>query len=190
MKRLGFFTGSFDPVHEGHLGVAKSALKFLDLNKLYIMVEENPWTDKKPIDISHRKKMVNIALKDINDIGQLEIGDKRFDIQNTLTEIENKYPNDELYFVFGADVFMKMDKDQWPGLEKLLKHYIVVFERNKITQEQISEHAKTLGIVVAIMPSEYPEHSSTDVRMRPAEKNIWVPELVAKYIDKNKLYRL
>ncbi len=190
MNRIGIFAGAFDPIHDGHLGVARSALKFLELEKLYFMVEKSPWTEKRPVGVSHRTKMVELATQALDNIKLFDIDDDRFDINKTLPKLEKKLNGAELYFIFGADVFIRMNKEQWPGLEGLLKHYIVVFERSEITQKEITEHAISLGIVVAVIPSDYPHHNSTDVRLKPHEKSIWVPKKVAKYIADNNLYKV
>jgi nicotinate-nucleotide adenylyltransferase len=188
VKRIGFFAGSFDPIHDGHLEVARSAVNELNLDVLYFLVEERPWGTKNPIDVKHRIKMIELAVADEPNISQLSLRDKQFNISSTLVDLERHFNGSELYFVFGADVFMQMNAVQWPELNKLLQHYIVVFERKEITEKEITLHAKELGIVTAIIPSRYSEHSSTDVRMKPHQKTIWLPLEVAKYIDKNKLY--
>lgn len=188
MKRVGIFAGSFDPIHDGHLAVAESAIKNLKLDIVQIMVEKNPWSLKKPIAIEHRINMVNLAIENIGNIKQLELRDDRFDLAQTLPQIEDLYQDSELYFIFGADVFLQINKANWSGLEKLLKHMIVVFERSNILGDEIADHAKNLGITVSVLPSQHPYHSSTDVRRKPHKKHIWLPSNVAKYIDKNSLY--
>jgi nicotinate-nucleotide adenylyltransferase len=189
MKRVGIFAGSFDPIHDGHLAIAQSAVDYLELDSIFFMVEKSPWSDKKPAQFEHRKKMVEIATKDFLNIGQLEISDERFDLNKTLPKIEILYPESELYFIFGADVFLRMNSEQWPNLEKLLNHCIAVFERDEITEQHITEHASSLGIVVANLPSKHLKHSSTDVRLQPNNSSLWVPEVVAVYISENGLYK-
>ncbi len=188
-KRVGIFAGSFDPIHDGHLAVAQTCLDNLELDKVYFMVESEPWGDKSPINVDHRRSMVEIAIADIPKLGQFMLEDKQFSINDTLKTIEKKFPDTELYFIFGSDIFLHMSSSTWPKLEQLFKHYIVVIERGEITEDQIAEHAKELGIVTAILPSEHLKHSSTDVRLFPHKKAIWVPEQVSSYIDKNNLYQ-
>lgn len=190
MKRVGFFAGSFDPIHDGHLEVARTAVRELDLNILYFMVEEQPWGNKSPVDVKHRRNMIEIVAKDDSKINQLELSDKQFSIESTLSDLETKFQGSELYFVFGADVFMKMNEVQWPDLNDLLKHYIVVFERNNTTEKEISSHAQKLRIVVAIIPSQFTHYSSTDVRLKPYQNKIWLPKEVANYIKENGLYNV
>ncbi len=188
MNRVGVFAGSFDPVHDGHIAVAKSAIENLELDQLLFIVEKNPWTKKKPIPLKHRQFMVELTIREHPKINQLELTDERFDLDETLQKIEVLYPESELYFIFGADVFLRMNSEQWPNLEKLLKHYIVVFEREDYRDIAIEAHAKELGIVVAIIPSKHLYHSSTAVRKQPGKKQIWIPKQVAEYIEKNNLY--
>lgn len=187
-KRVGIFAGTFDPVHDGHIAVAKSAVKFLRLDKLYFMVEKSPWSAKNPSDIKHREAMVELALLDSKKLEQLSMSDERFDISTTLLKIENLFPGSELYFIFGADVFLQMNDNTWKELPKLLTHNIVVFERAKILELEISEHAKTLGVALAILPSTHPEHSSSVVRMKRNNRTLWVPKSVAMYIKENFIY--
>ncbi|MFT4532564.1 MAG: nicotinate-nucleotide adenylyltransferase [Candidatus Saccharimonadales bacterium] len=187
-RRIGIFAGTFDPIHDGHIDIARSAVEHLELEELLILVEESPWGDKSPIDIAHRKEMVELSISSEGKINQLVMDQKRFNIDETLPDLETRFAGCELYFIFGGDIFMHMNEDSWSGLEGLLRHYIVVFERGNVNERDISEHAKSLGIVAAILPNEKLDHSSTDVRLKPHNKAIWIPKSVAGYIDQNSLY--
>jgi len=188
MMKIGIYAGAFDPVHDGHIAVAKAAVSELGLDKLVFMVEEQPWGSKQPVSVTCRRDMVDLALAGTDNLSRFETEDKRFSIDTTLAQIENQFSTSELYFVFGGDVFMSMNAEQWPGLDKLLHHYIVVFERAGVTEADITNHARGLGIVTAIITSPHPDHSSTRVRMMPHQKSVYVPKNVAEYIDENGLY--
>ena len=144
--------------------------------------------DKKPISYKHRKTMVELAINTDNKLSLLDLDDEKFSLDETLPKIVNTFQDAELYFIFGADVFLRMNYAQWPSLTKLLQYYIVVFERRDITQKELTAHAKKLGIVIAIIPSQHLTHSSTDVRMSTHNKSVWLPKVVADYIEKNNLY--
>ncbi len=186
--KIGIFAGTFDPVHDGHIAVAKTAVNYLGLDKLYFMVEESPWTAKKPVNVKYRKAMVELALSDNQKLELLNMTDKKFDVSTTLLKIEQLLPDSEFYFIFGADVFLNMNSANWQGLDKLLKHNIVVFERGKISESDISKHAKKLGVALAILPSAHPHHSSSVVRLTHNNRTLWVPKTVAKYIKDNAIY--
>jgi nicotinate-nucleotide adenylyltransferase len=187
-KKVGFFAGSFDPVHDGHLEVARTVIRAVDLDELYFMVEEKPWGNKRPIDVVHRQAMVDLAIENEPKTAQLDLSEKQFSIQATLPILKKIYPNYELHFIFGADVFMHMEREKWPNLEKLLEHHIVVFERGKVSQSNIIQHANRLGINVLVLSSKLPYHNSTDVRATPHNKTVWLPKRVAEYIQENSLY--
>ena len=183
---IGIFAGSFDPIHDGHVEVARLALEFLELDRLYFLVEKHPWGDKSPIGIKHREKMVDLGLEQIDNAERLEMNHSKFTINETLPELENRFPGADLFFIFGADIFMKMNSKQWPGLDRLTKHYLVVFERGIYGEEKIADHAKTLSQAIAILPSPHPKHSSTEVRFSK-DKHLWLPKKVAAYIRQNNL---
>ena len=188
MSRVGIFAGTFDPIHDGHIAVARTAVKFLELNCLYFMVEKSPWSLKRPIDVKHRKAMVELALSGNKHLELLNINDEQFNISTTLSKIERQFPDAEIYFIFGGDVFLQMNINTWKDLPRLLKHNIVVFERGSISEPDISKHAKSLGVALAILPSEHPHHSSSLVRMEHNNRTLWVPKSVAMYIKDNSIY--
>jgi nicotinate-nucleotide adenylyltransferase len=189
MKRIGLFPGSFDPIHDGHIEVARAALEQLELDELYFMVEEKPWGDKKPVSLKHRIRMLQFGIINEPRMEILSKIDHHFTLDTTLPKLEAEFKECELYFIFGGDVFIHMNPDQWPELENLLRHYIVVFERGVISEKRISDHARNLGIVIAIIPSTLPLHSSTDVRLEAQNKAVWVPEKIATYIAEHNLYQ-
>ncbi len=190
MKQIGIFAGAFDPIHDGHLDVAKTAVKYLGLDTVYFMIESRPWGDKNPIALNHRKNMVELAIDADEKLKVLDAIDEHFDNFKTLPVLESQFVGQELYFILGGDVFMKMNNKTWPGLEKLLKHYLVVYERKDIREQAITEHAIELGIAIAILPSAHLHLASTDVRLEPHNKAIWLPKKVSEYIDSNNLYQV
>lgn len=188
MRRIGIYAGTFDPIHDGHIKIIETSFKYLELDEVYLLVEEAPWGDKQPTaNIEHRVEMAKLAAEH-NRFKHLKTHQKRFTIEETLPELEKLFKDCELYFIFGADVFMKMNKQTWPNLESLLKHYIAVYERGGFTADDIQKHEMEIGFAAAVFGSPHPEHSSTNVRLNPHKKEIWVPNYIADYIDENNLY--
>ena len=71
--KIGIFGGSFDPIHKGHVEIAKQAIKFLNLDKLiFVPANINPFKNKKPVSSVHRLSMLKIALNDPTWIGALK----------------------------------------------------------------------------------------------------------------------
>lgn len=186
VKSVGIFAGTFDPIHLGHLEVAKLSISECSLDRVFFAVEEHPWGNKQPVNVSHRSKMVELAIKDQDKIFRLELPHKHFDIDHTLPYLETKFENQKLFFIFGADVFMGMNQAQWPNLNKLTKHHIIVFERGNFNDEDIQKHAKDLDIKVAILPTKHLNYSSSKFK-NEGSINL-LPKDVKNYISVNGLY--
>ena len=131
--KICLFGGSFNPIHKGHIKIAKEAIKQLDLDELiFIPCQKNPF--KKDINYASgedRKKMIELVLEDKMSISDFEI--KRQGISYTIDTVKyfkNKYPNDELYLLIGSDNLLKLSK--WKDIDEISNLIqIVVFKREK-----------------------------------------------------------
>lgn len=192
MERVGIYAGTFDPVHDGHIELAITAKELLELSSVQFMVEKKPWGEKQPdASVQQREKMVSLAIDGKDDLELFPSKFDQFTIEHTLPELRVAFEASELYFIMGADTFLHMSPDSWPGLETIITppNYIVVAERSMMTEQQISAHARSLGVSVAIIPNTLPHHASTDVRAQIHDKALWLPQRVADYIDENELYK-
>jgi nicotinate-nucleotide adenylyltransferase len=102
--RIGLFGGSFDPAHEGHAHVAETALKRLDLDRVWWLVSpQNPLKPKSsPFQqrFASAQTMAHGAKMDVTDIEQrLGCG---FTYQ-TLRALKRLYPGVDFFLVMGAD---------------------------------------------------------------------------------------
>ena len=188
LKKVGIFAGAFDPIHNGHIEVANSALSQANLDSVYFMIEGSPWGDKQPVSLVDRENMVDLAIFGQDKLSRLTATEDRFDISTTLKSLESRFADYEMSFIFGADVFIKMNSISWPNLNRLLEHRIIIFQRHTIDSDDILPHAKALNTAVTILPSKHSKYSSTEVRVSRGDKSIWVPKKVAEYMKINSLY--
>lgn len=191
MERVGIYAGTFDPIHDGHLELATTAKDLLELSSVQFMVEKKPWGNKQPgASASERETMVEHAIESKEDLAIFSSQYDQFTVELTLPELQSNFAASELYFIMGADTFQNMSEATWPGLEKIITppNYIVVAERGMMTEQQISSHARSLGVAVAIIPNSLPNHASSDVRAQINNKALWLPKKVAAYIDEHGLY--
>ena len=94
--KVGIFGGSFDPIHEGHVNLAKYVLDQTDLDEVWLMVSpRNPLKDHGPIATDReRLEMARLAVKDISG---LQVSDFEFHLPipsytyKTLTELKKSY---------------------------------------------------------------------------------------------------
>ncbi|AWX69688.1 nicotinate-nucleotide adenylyltransferase [[Mycoplasma] anseris] len=180
--RIGIFGGSFNPIHKGHILIAKEAIKKLNLDKLlFIPAYQNPFKDLKGyVDVEHRINMIKMVLEDKMEICDFEAKRKTKSYTiDTVNYLSQKYKNDQLFLLIGSDNIPKLNK--WEGIKEIAsKTQIVVFERgNKYSKINIKKFN------VQKLDNPLYDFSSTDYRKGKLE--IVEPQ-VQEYIGKNFLY--
>lgn len=201
--KIGILGGTFDPIHNTHIYMAKEALKALNLDKVYIMPSFCP-PHKNAAKITsehHRINMIKLAIEGLGKIQycDFEIENKLSYTADTLTALKKKYPSDEFYFIIGGDSISSFES--WYHPEIILKKAsIVVIQRGGETQNTLHETVnhilkKFKSVItdyhndVIALNTDVSDISSSFIRNHPIQecKNM-VPEQVYRYILKNKLY--
>ena len=131
--RIGIFGGSFNPVHSAHISLCQYILDTMKLDKLIVIPNAIP-PHKNTCSISfyHRFKMLELSsLAKMSKVtfSKIEADESichySFD---TLTKLNNLYPNDELFFCMGQDSLNYLDK--WhKGMELINLANLVVVGR-------------------------------------------------------------
>lgn len=105
---IGIFGGSFDPVHLGHLLIAEQALNQANLERLIFVPAAIP-PHKQEQQLSSPEARVQMLRLAIGGHPKFEVDEcelKRTGISytvDTLREFCTRYPDDQLYFLMGAD---------------------------------------------------------------------------------------
>jgi nicotinate-nucleotide adenylyltransferase len=123
MKRIAFYGGSFDPVHCGHLTIARKLTEIFALDELvFVPAFHAPHKKrKKPTSAFHRYAM--LALATIGDAKikvskmELEMPEKPYTVE-TLERLKNELPAARIFFVMGADSWAEITT--WREWEKVL----------------------------------------------------------------------
>ncbi len=191
--RLGILGGIFDPIHFGHLKVAESCSKKLNLNLILFIPSGNPPLKKASADYIHRLTMLKLALKGYTHFKVVELEKKRFDNQptytyNTLKTIKKLYPEAYRFFLIGEDNVPELKK--WYRYKELFKYAeFIVLTRNvnsKKSWTNLEYYDKLKFVNTPLI-----DISSNMIRSNIA-KNLsvdgLVPKIVENYIKKNKLY--
>jgi nicotinate-nucleotide adenylyltransferase len=128
MAKIGLYFGSFNPVHIGHIAIAGYMTEFTSLNQVWFIVSpHNPLKKKETLLADHHRLfMVQQAIGD-NDM--LKASDIEFRLPvpsytiDTLTYLQEKYPNNEFCLVMGEDNLYSIHK--WKNVDELIKKYPV-----------------------------------------------------------------
>ncbi len=181
MKKIGIYSGVFDPVHHGHISFAQKALKELGLDKVYFLVEPNPRRKDKASDIKHRLNMMWLALKDQKDLELLQLDHGTFSVKETLPWLEEKFEDAKLHLLMGTDLFNHLPT--WDGFDHLKnKVEFVVAQRQGQDSSAIAVDHQPISAGLA-------ELASSDIRkLSYGQLATAVPDDVASYINVNQLY--
>ena len=201
MSKIGIFGGTFNPIHLGHIRLGQLVLDEIKLDKILYIPDNTPphKSDRNLACGEDRLNMINISLKDFDNMESSDIELKREGKSytfETLLELKNLYPNDELYLITGADMFLTLDK--WREPETIFKTAnIIGVPRVKSDFEKMEEYAekviKPMGAKIFMLSQTvFDTASSTYVRENIDDyqkiKDMITPE-VYRYITEKGLYR-
>ncbi|MBS7262149.1 MAG: nicotinate (nicotinamide) nucleotide adenylyltransferase [Eubacteriales bacterium] len=195
MERVALFGGSFDPVHNGHLYMARKVLESGLVDRLELIPLKAPWHKKLASSARHRVNMLKAAIEGEKgmSINLMELRRPGMTYTaDTVRILKKKYPQNRYYYVIGDDSLGKLDT--WHDAAYLLKAvpFIAVYRRADVERERVRERLREeFGAEIVLLETGVYDLSSTEVRAAAAEGRSlegMVPEKVAAYIKERKLY--
>ena len=147
--KIAFYLGSFNPFHNGHLEVVKTALNDFKMDKVVIVpTMQNPWKEEKAIDIDKRCQIIFQSCFEVWDKYEISTIEKYltppYYSYATLHALKNKYCNDEVFVLCGEDT-MKSIPD-WMHGGKIIEDYdflVVDRPKNSISSSSVREMLRT-----------------------------------------------
>jgi len=183
--RTGILGGSFDPIHHGHLILARAAREELGLDRvIFIPAHASPHkTGDFSTTEAGRLAMVRLAIEgeegfELSDI-ELHRPPPSYTI-DTLRELRAAHPKDDLVLLIGADNAAKFDTWREPDEIRRLAQIAVLDRANQALSHEWPVVRRLVDI------------SSTDIRARVAEGRsirYLTPDSVCYYIKVQGLYR-
>ena len=191
-KKIGLFFGTFDPIHNGHIKIAKYITEKGLTNEVWLVVTpENPIKIKSKISIfKHRFNMVKIATEKYDNIipSDLEVSLKKPNYTiDTLEYISNKLKNIEFSLIIGEDNYKIFDT--WKDYEKILSKYKILIYPRKGT---LKENPYKINDNIMFIGGPKIDLSSTNIRnivSRKTEPKDLISNKVMEYINNNNLYQ-
>ena len=184
-SRIGLLGGTFNPIHFGHIEIAKASINLLKLDKLIFIPAGNPWQKNDFISFEHRLNMLKLALKNI---GKVEISELEKDETNptytyqTLQKLHSINPETEFVLLMGSDAIKGFLTWKEPNLIKTLARIYVVPRQN---DPIVDWHFDRLQFnPIAISSSQIREKIKNNESIED-----FVPKDVIDYINTNQLYK-
>jgi nicotinate-nucleotide adenylyltransferase len=193
------FGGSFDPPHQAHVALAGAAVAQLQLDALHIVPTGQAWHKARALSApEHRLAMARLAFGALQrvlvDDRELKRAGPSFTI-DTLESLQVENPGSQLYLIIGRDQFAALKS--WHRWEALLEIAIIcIADRAGPARAEagLDPHIRlshpVLTLQLPLMPL-----SATDIRRQvasgkatPQGLDRLVPEPVARYIERHRLY--
>ncbi len=199
MRRLGILGGTFDPIHRGHIMLARVAKDRLALDEVLFVPAGQPWmkAGEEITPAAHRAEMVRLAIAGEPGFSMSDIELKRVGPTYTIDTVDalrGKFgPGTELFFIMGWDSFAQLPR--WREASRLIQLcWLVAAPRPGYPRPDFNALERELpGISkrVSILDEPHVDISATEIRQRithgePIED--LVPEPVAEYIYRHSLY--
>lgn len=146
-QKIGILGGTFDPVHKGHLAVARSVLDRYQLDRiLFIPAFSPPHKDKELTSFAHRVAMLEVCLEHTGrmsvSILEAERNAPSYTVE-TLHELHQRMESSTFYLIMGADMFVELEL--WYRYSELFQlATIIVAARPGISLDKVMDQAALL----------------------------------------------
>lgn len=193
-RRIGVMGGTFDPIHHGHLVAASEVADRFNLDEVIFVPTGQPWQKAgKTISPAEDRYLMTVIATASNprfSVSRVDIDrDGPTYTIDTLRDLREQFPDEELYFITGADALASiMSWHDWEEMFQLAEFVGVTRPGYELREDMLPADIQERVHLVEIPAMAI---SSTDCRERAAEgRPVWhlVPDGVVQYITKNALY--
>ncbi len=198
-RRLGVMGGTFDPIHHGHLVAASEVADRFQLDEVVFVPTGQPWQKQdrtvSPAEDRYLMTVVATASNPRFSVSRVDLDRaKPTYTVDTLRDLANQHPGDQLFFITGADALSSIIGWQnWQELFELARFVGVSRPGYELGADHLAEYLDRLPKdVLTLVEIPALAISSTECRRRAAENRpVWylVPDGVVQYISKRDLYR-
>lgn len=201
MSRIGILGGTFNPIHNGHIQMAKYSHDAAKLDKVILMPTFVPPHKESTnlVSCEHRLNMcrlacLNLPYAEVSDF-EIKLEGKSYTYR-TLELLKSHNKNDEFFFIVGADMFLSMQN--WKNPEIIFElATVIAIPRDEDSVSQLSNHyenvLKKMGAKAIVLKDSVLTVSSTYIRDNIDNQSALqslIDSRVYNYIKENNLYRV
>ncbi len=165
MSKIGLFGGSFNPIHNGHIAIAKAVLAQCQLDEIWLMVSpQNPLKKDQALLDDHLR--LELARKALEGEKKIKVSDYEFHLPkpsytwNTLQHLHDDFPLHTFILLIGGDNWERFPR--WYKHEEILRDYqMIVYPRrdSQMDTTNLPAHVKVIHTPLL-------DISSTEIRER------------------------
>lgn len=196
-KRIALYGGTFDPVHLGHLEIARRVSEVFEIEQLlFIPAQMAPHKVGRPVTHPiHRYAMLALATQDDPRLAistfELDAPDRRYTV-DTIEHFQRELGDStELFFIMGADSWSEITTwHEWQRLLSMTNHIVVTRPGYEVSLAQVGKFTERIYITDVVMN----DASATRIRQLASEGRTEelvnsLPGPVLEYIKKYGIYR-
>lgn len=204
MAKIGIYGSSFDPITNVHLWTASTVMHRCKLDRVIFL----PCSSKRPdktmhVNDEHRWNMIVMAIQG-NDrfvADNYEMKQPGWEIATylTLKHFKAQYPEDEIYFIMGADLLLDIGEGKWKKSEELIReNKFIVMARDGINMLSAisrspilrnSDDGQTFHLIDKGLAMEISSSYIRDEFRLGGEPRYLMPDRCYSYIKDHKLYK-
>lgn len=165
-SRIGIFGGSFNPIHVGHIGLARELLSLAHLDEVWFLVSPLNPLKEAATDLLDDDKRLLLTQRALVGESRLKASDYEFHLSrpsytwNTLQHLKADFPRRQFVLIIGADNWLAFDR--WSHPDYILSNFeVAVYARRECPVD-----ASSLPPRVTLYRTHLYDISSTDIRHR------------------------
>ncbi|BAC44310.1 nicotinate-nucleotide adenylyltransferase [Malacoplasma penetrans] len=184
MKKIIIFGGTFDPIHKGHIEIAKKAIKKVKADRLFF-VPCNQHPDSKDISASKQERldMINLSIQNMPEfeICEFELNNDQpsFTI-NTIRYFKEQYSNCLIYLLIGYDQLINFKT--WHNYQEILDYVNIISHVRKVNKEELEK----VDFPFIKIGNKNIDAASRELKINPNRK--YLNDKVINYINENCVY--
>lgn len=189
--KIGLFGGTFNPIHIGHMATANHVLHEFSLDLIHFIPAFQTAYKKFNPDKMHRKKMIQLALKDNKKFILNNIEFQNEKISHTYDTVKNLFDKKNRYFFILGDEWLN-HFEKWHNYEGILQYAELIIVRRTNKKIIIPKSLSSYRPKLLFSHNPLIDISSSMIReiiKKGHDIRYLVPEKVYTYIKEHKLYR-
>lgn len=199
-QRIALFGGTFDPVHQDHLRIARACADELQLQSVIFLPAGQPYHKTQPQTADkHRMAMLECAIAiderfAVSDVDMLREGNTY--TYDTIQIFRQAFPSSQLHYLIGSDSLLKLHTwHRWRDWTRQVRLVVAMREGSSLAQTP-SALQNWLGaalvdgsVHILQTPARHISSSSIRQNLQQHGHSEDLPDVVAQYIRQHRLYQ-